>query len=571
MLAALALVILLGACGSSDDDSTDTASMDEPARSDQTGSGADDEESLVSGGEESAESMDGSSDTTDADREVEMTDKATPEYTTDDSGDTAADAAAPASGGFFEPELTRTEDDAEGDNNFQDYGIRSFIATERDPFSTFALDVDTGAYTVARRFLDSGQLPPVESVRVEEYVNRFRYDYPAPRDGLTLVAEGGPSPFDPDNVIVRLGVQAERVDEERPSASLTFVVDTSGSMNQPDRLDLVKTSLAGLTRQLNRDDSVAIVTYSDGGNVVLEPTNVSDADAIIEAIDSLQPTGSTNLEAGLTVGYKLANRQYRRQGVNRVILASDGIANVGVSDPDGLSEMIRDDADEGIQLVTVGVGMDSFNDVMMEQLANQGDGFYAYVDEVSEAERLFGRQLTSTLVTAAIDGKIQVEFNPETVAEYRLIGFENRAVLDDDFRDDSVDAGELGAGHQVTALYELVLRPGGDDRDHLGTAQLRWQDPDDGSVRETRLELNGGVIEDRWGDTSDDYRLAVTVASFAEILRDSPHRGDIGLSQVQAEAKALADGGRVGDDEDRARQADLDEFIRMVSEARRIS
>jgi Ca-activated chloride channel family protein len=560
-LTAIACLALLAAACGSDDEASDTAA--ETERTVEVDNDA--EDTLAGGTEGDDESAVQAESGYTADSEEEATEDAA-DAVGEDLATGAADQAdrstVPESGGFFEPDLERREDD--GDNTFQDYGIRSFISTERDPLSTFALDVDTGAYTVARRLLQSGQLPPRESVRVEEYVNRFNYDYPAPRDGLTVVAEGGPSPFNADNVVIRVGVQAERVEGARPSASLTFVIDTSGSMDRPDRLELVKSALIGLTRRLEADDSVAIVTYSDGGQVILEPTEVADEDRIIEAIDSLRPNGSTNLEDGLAVGYALANQQYRGNGVNRVILASDGIANVGLTDPDGLSAMIRDDADEGIQLITVGVGMDSYNDVMMEQLADQGDGFYAYVDEVSEAERLFGDELTSTLVTAAVDGKIQIEFNPETVAEYRLLGFENRAVLDDDFRNDSVDAGELGAGHQVTALYELVLRPGIDDRDHLGTVQLRWQDPDDRSVRETRLELNGGIIEKRWADTGDDFRLAVTVASFAEILRDSPHRGDISLSQVQVEAESLARSRGFG-------AGDVDEFVELVALAREVA
>jgi Ca-activated chloride channel family protein len=563
LTAMLGLALLTAACGS-DDEASDTA-----AETERTVEFDDDAEDALAGGAEGDVGGDESAvqaeteDMADSEEEaMEDAADAVGEGLAEGAADQADRAAVPASGGFFEPDLERPEDD--GDNRFQDYGIRSFISTERDPLSTFALDVDSGAYTVARRLLQSGQLPPRESVRVEEYVNRFNYDYPAPRDGLTVVAEGGPSPFNADNVVIRVGVQAERVEGARPRASLTFVIDTSGSMDRPDRLELVKSALIGLTRQLEADDSVAIVTYSDGGQVILEPTEVADEGRIIEAIDSLRPNGSTNLEDGLAVGYALANQQYRGSGVNRVILASDGIANVGLTDPDGLSAMIRDDADEGIQLITVGVGMDSYNDVMMEQLADQGDGFYAYVDEVSEAERLFGDELTSTLVTAAVDGKIQIDFNPETVAEYRLIGFENRAVLDEDFRNDSVDAGELGAGHQVTAVYELVLRPGIDDRDHLGTVQLRWQDPDDRSVRETRLELNGGIIEERWADTGDDFRLAVTVASFAEILRDSPHRGDISLSQVQVEAETLARSRGFG-------AGEVDEFVELVALAREVA
>ncbi len=552
LLAAFAL--LAAACGGDDEatefDGDDSADTSEEAAEEV----ADAAEEVVDEAEDAEDAMADDAMEEEATDSAEGSDRATAE------ADGESLAASPAAdGGFFTEESPDAEEDV--DANFADYGIRSFIATDRDPLSTFALDVDTGAYSIARQWLESGQLPPRESVRVEEYVNSFNYDYPAPRDGLTVVADGGPSPYNRDNVILRLGVQAEEVsNSERPDAALTFVIDTSGSMDRPNRLGLVKEALIGLTRELDRNDSVAIVTYSDGGNVVLPPTSVADEDEIIEAIDRLRPNGSTNLESGLLLGYDLANEQFIRGGVNRVILASDGIANVGLTDPDGLASMIRDDADEGIHLVTVGVGMDGFNDVLMEQLADQGDGFYAYVDDVAEAERLFGDELVSTLVTVAIDGKIQVEFNPETVDQYRLIGFENRAVLDDDFRNDDVDAGELGAGHQVTAIYELTLRSGVRGRDRLGTAQLRWEDPEERTVRETRLELTANTIEDRWSATTDDFRLAVTVASFAEILRDSPHRGDISLSQIHAEADALSN-----------RSGQVDEFTRLVDIARDLS
>ena len=551
------IALLAAACGSGDDTESSTDSADSST-----------EETAEAASEESVDAEDDFGQADEAEEAVVDAPDAMEEEAMEDSEGAAADSAtaganrsvAPAAdGGFFAVEGPDAEEDV--DAQFEDYGIRSFIATDRDPLSTFALDVDTGAYSIARQWLESGQLPPRESVRVEEYVNSFNYDYPAPSEGLTVVADGGPSPFNPDNVILRLGVQAEQVaNSERPDAALTFVIDTSGSMDRPNRLDLVKDALVGLTRELDRSDTVAIVTYSDGGQVVLPPTSVADEDEIIDAIDSLRPNGSTNLEAGLEVGYELANEQYRRDGVNRVILASDGIANVGLTDPDGLASMIRDDADEGIHLVTVGVGMDGFNDVLMEQLADQGDGFYAYVDDLSEAQRLFSDELVSTLVTVAIDGKIQVEFNPETVDQYRLIGFENRAVLDDDFRNDAVDAGELGAGHQVTAIYELTLRPGVRGRDRLGTAQLRWQDPEERTARETRLELTANTLDDRWSSTSDDFRLAVTVASFAEILRDSPHRGDISLSEVHAEADALAE-----------RSGQVAELTRLIDIARDLS
>jgi Ca-activated chloride channel family protein len=307
--------------------------------------------------------------------------------------------------------------------------------------------------------------------------------------------------------------------------------------------------------ELSRDDSLALVTSADTAPVLLPPPSVAAESVILDAINGLRTTGSTNLEAGLQTGYDLANESFEPGGINRVVLASDGVANVGLVDPDGLVSLIRGDADRGIQLVTVGVGMGNFNDVTMEQLADDGDGFYAYVDTQAEAERLFSDDLVSTLLTVAIDGKIQVEFDPATVEQFRLIGFENRAVLDEDFRNDAVDAGELGAGHQVTALYELVLQPGVSAGDGLGTVQLRWEDPEEGAVRESRLEVSGAVLEDEWLETDDDFRLAVTVASLAELLRQSPYVGDLTLGQVAEEAEALSPGtGAIAELADLARQ-----------------
>lgn len=523
----LAVLLLAAACGSGDDsgggeEAADTSAVEETAE------------------ETSAESADASEafavEEADSDGEATSAESSAPLTTA------PATAASEAAGGLFDEATTEESRDAEDANTFVDYGVRPFVPTDIDPRSTFALDVDTASYSIARGWVDRGAVPPIESVRLEEYVNSFSYDYRAPSDGLAISADTGPSPFTDGNVVVRLGIQAEQVaNADRPDATLTFVVDTSGSMDRSNRLDLVKASLSRLVTELEPRDQIAIVTYSDGAEVLLAPTSVEESDVILDAIDSLVTTGSTNLEAGLERGYDLANQAYVDGGINRVILASDGVANVGLTDPDSLARLIRGDADRGIQLVTVGVGMGNFSDVTMEQLADQGDGFYAYVDTQAEADKLFGDDLVSTLLTAAIDGKIQVEFDPSTVAEYRLLGYENRAVLDDDFRNDAVDAGELGAGHQATALYELVLVDGVGAGDPLGTAQLRWEDPDTGSVVETRLELAGSILEPSWLDTSSDFRLAVTVASLAEILRDSPHRGDITLEQLRAEAGALED------------------------------
>jgi Ca-activated chloride channel family protein len=520
------VAVLAAACGGSDDSEVTAEQAQDDVTTDfvDAGSAGSDAEATVPAegdvAEESAASGDGLAG----------------------GGGPAPAAVADGSGFFGEAGDEPAADRAEG-NTFADLGFRPFVDTAADPLSTFALDVDTASYSIARRWVDEGVVPPPESVRVEEYVNSFRYDYRAPADGLVVTADGGPSPFNPANVILRVGVQAEEVaNSDRPPASLTFVVDTSGSMDRQDRLDLVKTALERLVVELQGDDTVALVTYGDRAQVLLPPTSVADETAILEAIHGLQPTGSTNLEAGLQAGYDLASESFQPGGINRVVLASDGVANVGLVDPDGLVSLIRGDADRGIQLVTVGVGMGNFNDVAMEQLADDGDGFYAYVDTQAEAERLFGDDLVSTLLTVAIDGKIQVELDREVVEQYRLIGFENRAVLDEDFRNDTVDAGELGAGHQVTALYELRLASDVGASDGLGTVQLRWEDPEAQSVREISLEVTGAVLEDRWASTSEDFRLAVTVASLAEVLRGSPYVGDVNLQQVAAEAEALSPG-----------------------------
>jgi Ca-activated chloride channel family protein len=276
---------------------------------------------------------------------------------------------------------------------------------------------------------------------------------------------------------------------------------------------------------------------------VLRPTSVRDRGTILDAIDRLQPGGSTNLESGLRTGYDLASEAFRSDGINRVILASDGVANVGVTDPDQLSQMIRGDADRGINLVTVGFGMGNFNDVTMEQLADQGDGFYAYVDTDDEAERLFEDELTSTLLTIAKDAKIQVEFDDEIVDAYRLIGFENRGVLDSDFRNDEVDAGELGAGHQVTAVYEVELRRDVslDDRGDVGEVFLRWEDPTTGDVIEIDEDIDLRDVEPDWNATTTDFRLATVVTVFAELMRDNPYADRVDLDDLAAEADRIAE------------------------------
>jgi Ca-activated chloride channel homolog len=448
--------------------------------------------------------------------------------------------SADAEGGLFGAEPEPPVDDSRlEDNTFEDYGYRDFVETRDDPLSTFALDVDTGSYSVARRWIEESQLPPRESVRPEEYVNAFDYDYDAPRNGLEISVDGGPSPFDDDRHLVRIGVQGEIVDDEdRGEAALTFVVDTSGSMDRDDRLGLVKESLSILVDELEDDDTVAIVTYDSDSGIVLEPTRARDRDAILGAIDRLRPGGSTNLEAGLRTGYELANESFRRDGINRVVLASDGVANVGVTDPDELARMIREDADRGIHLVTVGFGMGNFNDVTMEQLADQGTGSTPTSTPWTRPNASSRTSLTSTLLTIAKDAKIQVEFDDEIVEAYRLIGFENRGVRDRDFRNDDVDAGELGAGHQVTAIYEIELERGVtlDARGDIGEVFLRWEDPGSGEVFEIDEDIDLRDVETDWSDTEIDFQLATVVAVFAELMR--PTRTPTGSTSTTSSTRS---------------------------------
>ena len=340
---------------------------------------------------------------------------------------------------------------------FEDYGVNPSIDTEDDNLSTFALDVDTGSYTVARNYLQDGNMPPSEAIRVEEFVNYFDQDYPNPpaHQAFTISVDGAPSPFTLNERydMLRIGIQGFQVPEwERKDASLVFVIDVSGSMNMDNRLGLVKRSLELLVEQMRSTDQVAIVVYGSDARLVLDSTPGSAKGKILSAIHRLQPEGATNAEAGLRLGYRTAMKNYLPGGINRIILCSDGVANVGQTEADAILDEVHGYVEEGITLATIGFGMDNYNDTLMEQLADNGDGFYAYVDDMGEAQRLFVDQITGTLQTIALDAKVQVDFNPDVVARYRLVGFENRAVADDDFRDNSVDAGEIGAGHSVTAL-----------------------------------------------------------------------------------------------------------------------
>jgi Ca-activated chloride channel family protein len=430
------------------------------------------------------------------------------------------------------------------DTFFEDYGVNPSIDTEDDNLSTFALDVDTGSYTIMRNYLKDGLTVPPDSVRVEEYVNFFDQGYANPpfHQAFNISIDGAPSPFTQTEryQMLRVGIQGYQVpDDERKDASLTFVIDVSGSMDMDNRLGLVKRSLELLVEQLGRNDSVSIVVYGSDARVVLEPTPGSRKGDILSAIYSLQPEGATNAEAGIRLGYKMAMRAYNRDGINRVILCSDGVANVGVTGPEGILEEVDHYVEEGVTLTTIGFGMDNYNDILMEQLADNGDGFYAYVDDMREAKRLFIDNLTGTLQTIAMDAKVQVDFNPDVVMRYRLVGFENRAIADDDFRDNTVDAGEIGAGHSVTALYEVKLYP--EAYGNIATVYLRWEDPDTRQVVELSKDFSAGELERRFENADPYFQRTVMVAEYAEILKESYWAEESSLSDVYREAARISE------------------------------
>ena len=447
---------------------------------------------------------------------------------------------------------------------FQHHGVNPFIDTEDDNLSTFAMDVDTASYTVARRFIRDGNLPDPAAVRVEEFVNYFDQDYAPPSDGAFAVhVDGSPSPFGGDrHWLLRVGLQGKEIAAHaRQDATLVFAIDVSGSMAREDRLELVKRSLRLLVDELRPSDEVGIVIYGDRASVLLHPTNGGEKRAILSAIDRLRPGGSTFVEDGVRLAYEMAATRVRFGRITRVLLLSDGVGNVGRTGADAILDRVKFHLNEGVTLTTVGVGMGNYNDILLEQLANDGDGSYHYVDTLAEARNVFVDNLVGTLQNIAKDAKIQVQFNPAVVRSYRLLGYENRAVADQDFRDDSVDAGEVGAGHSVTALYEIKLHDGVDGP--LGMVSVRYEDPDTRRVVEAARTFQRWELETVFAKTSPRFQLAAVVAEYAEILRESYWAQDGNLAHVAAEA-------------DRIRwllphDADVVEFAALTREAERLA
>jgi Ca-activated chloride channel homolog len=434
-----------------------------------------------------------------------------------------------------------------------------FVQTTADRLSTFALDVDTGAYTAARGYINAGQLPPPDSARAEEFLNYFHYDYPLPQQGdFGIYVDAAPSPWGQgDTQIVRVGIQGRRIDDsQRKAAALTFVIDASGSMDRPNRLPLVKQALALLAGELRESDSVAIVVFGSESHVLLEPTSAAQRETILHAIDSLSIEGATNIEGGLHMAYQLAAKNFKPGAINRVILLTDGEANVGATGPDSILQTIHDQRAQGVLLSTVGFGMGDYNDPMLERLADAGNGNYAYVDTLDAARRIFVQNLTGTLQVIAKDAKVQVDFNPAVVASYRLIGYDNRAVADADFRNDTVDAGEVGAGHSVTALYELRMT--GQGQGVALTVQLRYADTNSGEVREIAQPFGSASFGRDFAGAAPRFQQAVAVAGFAEQLRgsgmDTPSLAGV-LAITQRIAPQLAN------------DNDVQEFAQLVARA----
>jgi Ca-activated chloride channel family protein len=455
-----------------------------------------------------------------------------------------------------------------------------FVLVSNDPRSTLSVDVDTASYSVVRRFLRDGSLPPKDAVRIEELLNYFRYDYESPSDNRPFAVhlEAARCPWKPDHRLVRIALKGRELPQgRRPPSNLVFLLDVSGSMDEPNKLPLVKSALRLLVNELGPRDHVAIVVYAGSEGLALPSTPANEKAVILDALDSLSPSGATHGSAGLRLAYETAEASFIDGGVNRVILATDGDFNVGITNQGELVRIIEQKARGGVFLTALGFGMGNLKDSMLEKLADHGNGNYAYIDTLREARKVLVDQIGSTLVTIAKDVKLQIEFNPAAVKAYRLIGYENRVLAHQDFNDDTRDAGDMGAGHTVTALYELVPPGGAVDtpavdplryqaptrsmtgakRDELLHVKVRYKEPD--GDRSTLVEV---PLDDRdltFEGASLDFRFAAAVASFGMVLRDSPYKGQATVDRTLEWAQSS-----LGGDEGSLRA----EFVTLVEKAR---
>jgi Ca-activated chloride channel family protein len=458
----------------------------------------------------------------------------------------------------------------------------TFFDARKDALSTFALDVDNASYTNVRRFLNEGQLPPRDAVRVEEMLNYFHYNYPTPApsspDPVRISTELAVCPWNPAHQLARIGIQAKKIETASlPPANLVFLVDVSGSMDEPDKLPLVTTGLKLLVKQLRPQDHVALVVYAGAAGLVLPPTPGSQPQVIIDALDRLQAGGSTAGGAGLRLAYSTARQHFKKEGNNRIILATDGDFNVGESSDAATEQLITEQRESGVFLTVLGCGRGNLRDARMEALADKGNGNYAYLDNLDEAARVLVAQFGGTLFTVAKDAKLQIEFNPARVASYRLVGYENRLLATEDFNNDRKDAGELGAGHTVTALYEIVpvgsaqplidnlkyqpVQPqwpatASNTQAELLTVKLRYKEPQ-GSTSQLLTQPLAGAAQ-AISNASPDFRFAAAVAQFGMLLRQSEQRG----TATWAATEKLADNAR-GTDADGYR-AELVRLVRLA-------
>jgi Ca-activated chloride channel family protein len=458
-------------------------------------------------------------------------------------------------------------------DSFEDNPIRRVA---HDPLSTFSIDVDSASYANVRRFLSEGSLPPAGAVRIEELINYFRFDYPQPKKGepFSITTELSECPWAPSHQLALIGIQGRHLDDRAPSPrNLVFLLDVSGSMTPPDKLPLIRQAMRMLVDVLTPQDRVAIVVYAGASGLALPSTPGGDKERIHQALERLEAGGSTNGAAGIRLAYQVARESFIRGGVNRVILATDGDFNVGVTNQDELVRLIEEERASGVFLSVLGVGTGNLKDSTMEKLADKGNGNYAYLDSLSEARKVLVHEAGSTLDTIAKDVKIQIEFNPRAVAAYRLIGYENRVLKNEDFNDDTKDAGEIGAGHSVTALYEIIP-PGvpidspavdrlryqqamrvtsASGSSELATIKIRYKDPDGHSSR-----LVSTVVRDRVQPMSANLGFVSAVAEFGMLLRSSKYRGSASFAALTARAQRFR-----GPDAEGYRS----EFVRIADQA----
>jgi len=469
-------------------------------------------------------------------------------------------------------------DPAHDTENYDHIVENRFVSVETAPLSTFSIDVDTASYSNVRRFLTQGSLPPADAVRIEELINYFDYDYDGPKDGrpVAVHAELGVAPWAPGHRLLHIGMQGMRIDSaDLPARNLTFLIDVSGSMEDENKLPLLKKSFRALLETLDEEDTVSMVVYAGASGAVLEPTPAHRRRVILGALDRLQAGGSTNGGEGIELAYRLAEQHFQEKGVNRVILATDGDFNVGTTSQGELVRLIERKREAGVFLTVLGFGMGNYQDSTLEQLADKGNGNYAYIDTLDEARKVLVEEGGASLVTIAKDVKIQVEMNPRYVGAYRLIGYENRALRAEDFTDDKKDAGEIGAGHTVTALYELLTPE--QARKHLALEPLRYRKTEDSPENHESAELchvnvrykapQGRTSEllsfsvDSRADTrrtSDAFRFSAAVASFGMLLRQSEHAGASSFALVNDLAE-----GALGSDRNGYRR----EFLELVEQA----